>query len=153
MKRYAQGALGNAVWLANDFWAEFTQVRELKELTSTPYMVEIVMSILKELKDLQLTDASVKSELILAFGDEKAAQLAWQKLKVLSLFGSTDGSLGLARREERGRPLRRAAPFSRFRHTRRRDGLQGLAPGTRLRRIYCKCRQAGPEEYSNGVRG
>ena len=52
---------------------KFNTRAELKDLTSTPFMVEIVVRILPQLGLLRSTEASMKSELVLLLEDEDVA--------------------------------------------------------------------------------
>ncbi|KAK3263330.1 hypothetical protein CYMTET_27856, partial [Cymbomonas tetramitiformis] len=64
------------IWLHRDYRDAFDAIPELKELTTTPFMVEIVMEILPKLQELQSTDASMKAKLLLLL-NEDAAQMVW----------------------------------------------------------------------------
>ncbi|KAK3272953.1 hypothetical protein CYMTET_18781 [Cymbomonas tetramitiformis] len=64
------------IWLHRDYCDAFDRMPELKELTTTPFMVEIVMEILPKLQELQSTDASMKAKLLLLL-NEDAAQMVW----------------------------------------------------------------------------
>ncbi|KAK3263509.1 hypothetical protein CYMTET_27687 [Cymbomonas tetramitiformis] len=64
------------IWLHRDYRKAFDAIPELKELTTTPFMVEIVTEILPKLQELQSTDASMKAKLLLLL-NEDAAQMVW----------------------------------------------------------------------------
>ncbi|KAK3245270.1 hypothetical protein CYMTET_45151, partial [Cymbomonas tetramitiformis] len=64
------------VWLYRDYRQAFDAIPELKELTTTPFMVEIVMGILPELAQMRDMDALMKSKLLLLL-EEDAAQTVW----------------------------------------------------------------------------
>ncbi|KAK3248636.1 hypothetical protein CYMTET_41905 [Cymbomonas tetramitiformis] len=64
------------IWLHRDYRDAFDTIPELKELTTTPFMVEIVTEILPKLQELQSTDASMKAKLLLLL-NEDAAQMVW----------------------------------------------------------------------------
>jgi hypothetical protein len=66
-------------WLFADYVAAFESIPELAALTNTPFMVEIVMKILKQLKKLSGTEASMKQTLTLLL-EEDASQIVWAKL-------------------------------------------------------------------------
>ncbi|KAK3265789.1 hypothetical protein CYMTET_25557 [Cymbomonas tetramitiformis] len=64
------------IWLHRDYRKAFDAIPELQELTTTPFMVEIVTEILPKLQELQSTDASMKEKLLLLL-NEDAAQMVW----------------------------------------------------------------------------
>ncbi|KAK3264708.1 hypothetical protein CYMTET_26569 [Cymbomonas tetramitiformis] len=64
------------VWLYQDYRQAFDAIPELKELTTTPFMVEIVTEILPKLSEMQGTDAFIKAKLLLLL-QEDAAQMVW----------------------------------------------------------------------------
>ncbi|KAK3267155.1 hypothetical protein CYMTET_24277, partial [Cymbomonas tetramitiformis] len=64
------------VWLHRDYRKAFDAIPELKELTNTPFMVEIVTEILPKLREMQSTDAYMKAKLLLLL-NEDAAQMVW----------------------------------------------------------------------------
>ncbi|KAK3274430.1 hypothetical protein CYMTET_17386 [Cymbomonas tetramitiformis] len=64
------------VWLFQDYRDAFDAIPELKELTTTPFMVQIVTEILPKLREMQGTDALMKSKLLLLL-KEDAAQTVW----------------------------------------------------------------------------
>ena len=53
---------------------------ELKALTTTPFMVEIVMQILRQLQRLRGTDAVMKQQLALLLDSDDAVELVWGQL-------------------------------------------------------------------------
>ncbi|KAK3244345.1 hypothetical protein CYMTET_46037 [Cymbomonas tetramitiformis] len=64
------------IWLHRDYRDAFDAIPELKELTTTPFMVEIVMEILPKLEETRSTDASIKAKLMLLLEDD-AVQMVW----------------------------------------------------------------------------
>ncbi|KAK3263224.1 hypothetical protein CYMTET_27957, partial [Cymbomonas tetramitiformis] len=64
------------VWLFQDYRDAFDAIPELKELTTTPFMVQIVTEILPKLREKQGTDALMKAKLLLLL-EEDAAQTVW----------------------------------------------------------------------------
>ncbi|KAK3281680.1 hypothetical protein CYMTET_10543, partial [Cymbomonas tetramitiformis] len=79
LKSFCEGlarAETGKIWLHRDYRDAFDAIPELKELTTTPFMVEIVMEILPKLQELQSTDASMKAKLLLLL-EQDAAQMVW----------------------------------------------------------------------------
>ena len=67
----------SSLWLFRDYMEAFKEIPELKDLTTTPFMVEIVTDILPELKgSLQSSDADKKARLLQILS-EPAAHAAW----------------------------------------------------------------------------
>ncbi|KAK3267153.1 hypothetical protein CYMTET_24275 [Cymbomonas tetramitiformis] len=67
------------IWQHADYRQTFDGIPELQELTTTPFMVEIVTEILPQLDAMQSTDASIKAKLLLLL-DERATQLTWRQI-------------------------------------------------------------------------
>ncbi|KAK3254034.1 hypothetical protein CYMTET_36738, partial [Cymbomonas tetramitiformis] len=67
------------IWQHADYRRTFDVIPELQELTTTPFMVEIVTEILPQLDAMQSTDASIKAKLLLLL-DERATQLTWRQI-------------------------------------------------------------------------
>ncbi|KAK3258970.1 hypothetical protein CYMTET_32009 [Cymbomonas tetramitiformis] len=67
------------IWQHADYRRTFNVIPELQELTTTPFMVEIVTEILPQLDAMQSTDASIKAKLLLLL-DERATQLTWRQI-------------------------------------------------------------------------
>ncbi|KAK3257794.1 hypothetical protein CYMTET_33130, partial [Cymbomonas tetramitiformis] len=67
------------IWQHADYRMTFDVIPELRELTTTPFMVEIVTEILPQLDAMQSTDASIKAKLLLLL-DERATQLTWRQI-------------------------------------------------------------------------
>ncbi|KAK3280123.1 hypothetical protein CYMTET_12024, partial [Cymbomonas tetramitiformis] len=67
------------IWQHADYRRTFDVIPELQELTTTPFMVEIVTEILPQLEAMQSTDASIKAKLLLLL-DERATQLTWRQI-------------------------------------------------------------------------
>ncbi|KAK3274428.1 hypothetical protein CYMTET_17384, partial [Cymbomonas tetramitiformis] len=67
---------GGRVWFYRDYLTVLNTIPELKELTTTPFMVEIVTEILPGLQHLRTSDASIKAKLFLLLTEE-AALAAW----------------------------------------------------------------------------
>lgn len=65
------------LWLHSRYRDAFNSIPELADLTTTPFMVEIVTRILPKLEVMRSNDASMKEELFLLIGDEAASQVAW----------------------------------------------------------------------------
>ncbi|KAK3233049.1 hypothetical protein CYMTET_56631, partial [Cymbomonas tetramitiformis] len=73
--RLARAETGK-IWLHRDYRDVFDAIPELKELTTTPFMVEIVTEILPKLQETRSTDVSIKAKLLLLL-NEDAAQMVW----------------------------------------------------------------------------
>ncbi|KAK3235595.1 hypothetical protein CYMTET_54217 [Cymbomonas tetramitiformis] len=79
LKSFCEGlarAETGKIWLHRDYRDAFDAIPELKELTTTPFMVEIVMEILPKLEETRSTDASIKAKLMLLLEDD-AVQMVW----------------------------------------------------------------------------
>ena len=66
----------DTAWLHLEYKEAFDAIPELKEFTATPFMVEIVMRILRQMQDLRGSDASMKAEMALSL-DEGGTEKAW----------------------------------------------------------------------------
>ncbi|KAK3280133.1 hypothetical protein CYMTET_12016 [Cymbomonas tetramitiformis] len=73
--RLARAETGK-IWLHQDYREAFNAIPELTELTTTPFMVEIVTEILPKLQETRSTDASIKAKLLLLLSED-AAQMVW----------------------------------------------------------------------------
>ena len=69
----------HALWLPGKYLAAFDAIPELRELTKTPFMVRIVVEILRELEKEQSTDAAVKQRLHVLL-DERAVHALWERV-------------------------------------------------------------------------
>jgi uncharacterized protein YbjT (DUF2867 family) len=69
----AQFRDAHSLWLPDKYLAAFDAIPELKELTTTPFMVRIVVEILRELEHEQSTDASVKQRLHLLLDEAESS--------------------------------------------------------------------------------
>ena len=73
-----------------------SSIAELGALTTTPFMVEIVMQILRQLQRLRGTDAVMKQQLALLLDNDDATEHVWgllsawrrERRKVLAEFSS-----------------------------------------------------------------
>lgn len=70
-----------AVWTYAHYFEAMDAMPELRLLTKTPFLIEIVVKILPKLKELTATPESVKSELLLRLNDEGLTELAFAKMK------------------------------------------------------------------------
>ena len=76
-KRFIQRTNNDeTAWLYLEYKEAFNAIPELKEFTATPFMVEIVMRILRQMRDLRGSDASMKAEMALSL-DEGGTEKAW----------------------------------------------------------------------------
>ncbi|KAK3288142.1 hypothetical protein CYMTET_4369 [Cymbomonas tetramitiformis] len=65
------------IWMFEEYQRALDAIPELQELTTTPFMVEIVTKILPELQGVPAAaDSSMRAKLLLLL-DEEAAQIAW----------------------------------------------------------------------------
>ncbi|KAK3265453.1 hypothetical protein CYMTET_25863 [Cymbomonas tetramitiformis] len=65
------------IWMYEEFQKALDAIPELQELTTTPFMVEIVTKILPELQGVPAAaDSSMRAKLLLLLNEE-AAQIAW----------------------------------------------------------------------------
>ncbi|KAK3282386.1 hypothetical protein CYMTET_9872, partial [Cymbomonas tetramitiformis] len=79
LKSFCEGlarAETGKIWLHRDYRDAFDAIPELRGLTTTPFMVEIVMEILPKLRETRSTDASIKAKLLLLLEDD-AVQMVW----------------------------------------------------------------------------
>jgi hypothetical protein len=70
----------HALWLPVKYLAAFDAIPELRELTKTPFMVRIVVEILRQLEKEQSTDAAVKQRLHVLL-DERAVHALWERVR------------------------------------------------------------------------
>ncbi|KAK3240453.1 hypothetical protein CYMTET_49697, partial [Cymbomonas tetramitiformis] len=68
------------LWLPQQYLDAFESIPELRELTTTPFMVRIVTEILRELEAIKSTDASVKQRLNMLL-EEDAVRVIWHRIK------------------------------------------------------------------------
>ena len=71
------------IWLFENYKKHFEAIPELKDLTTTPFMVEIITRILPQLSQLSSTEATLKEELFILLPDEDVAQLFWREINRL----------------------------------------------------------------------
>ncbi|KAK3248290.1 hypothetical protein CYMTET_42242, partial [Cymbomonas tetramitiformis] len=79
LKSFCEGlarAETGKIWLHRDYRDAFDAIPELRGLTTTPFMVEIVMEILPKLRETRSTDASIKAKLLLLL-EVDAVQMVW----------------------------------------------------------------------------
>ena len=67
---------GHESWTVVNYNDAFQDIPELKELTTTPFMTQIVTEILPRLRDQRSSERGIKSLLVLELG-EMAADIAW----------------------------------------------------------------------------
>ena len=63
------------VWSHHEYETAFYSIRELQEITNTPFMVEIVTRVLPQLTTMRSTDAQIKGELSILL--DSAAHVTW----------------------------------------------------------------------------
>lgn len=78
-----------AMWTGADFEREFKAIPELASLVDTPFMVEIVTTILQQLKQQERAQTEIKSQLAVML-DEETAEVAWALLRKAGNSGSSD---------------------------------------------------------------
>ena len=66
----------HAMWTAGKYNDEFKKIPELVELTTTPFMVQIVTSILPRLSEMRRPVSEIKSGMVVMLG-EAVAETAW----------------------------------------------------------------------------
>jgi hypothetical protein len=71
------------IWLFENYKKHFEAIPELKDLTTTPFMVEIITRILPQLSQLSSTEATLKEELFILLPDEDVAQAFWRRIDQL----------------------------------------------------------------------
>ncbi|KAK3267724.1 hypothetical protein CYMTET_23738, partial [Cymbomonas tetramitiformis] len=79
------------VWMHEKYEAALDGIPELKELTTTPFMVEIVTKILPKLEQWQGTDSSMRAQFLLLLSEE-AAQLTWACISDWRLKDKPEGA-------------------------------------------------------------
>ena len=71
---------GSNIWLLDDYNYHFRKIPELTELTTTPFMVEVVTEILPELSVSRRTTNEYKSSFVMLLGTE-IAEVVWELMQ------------------------------------------------------------------------
>ena len=99
----AIAAARSIAWTLPRYAEAFAATPELLELTTTPFMTQIVITIMPDLQQHTTTPASAKSELILRTS-EAAAEPAWAQLRAKKLCRTLDELQATGRKVEAGDP-------------------------------------------------
>ena len=85
-----EAAFSNDVWTQSMYTFRINCITGLKELTSTPFMVKIVVDIMPVLHSMSATPQDIKQKMLLLLGDESVVEQAWALLrKDLSVEGKS----------------------------------------------------------------